>query len=200
MNKIVKLGFTLGIYAAISCCLLAVVNNFTSPVIAQHEAEKENQSLKIVIPATKYIPASEQELSNAIANCGIEVSPIVISKIYKAVDNSEQTLGYAANITGPTFEKSTILLGMDSQMMITGVNILKTTDTPGAQKLSDYRTKKVTQNKTWTAQFEGVYPMESFEVDRDYEIISGATLSSGGIATMIKTGASVIKSYANANK
>ncbi|MCR5613114.1 FMN-binding protein [Treponema sp.] len=197
MKKIIKLGLILGIYASVSCCLLAVVNSFTAPVIEKLEIEKEQNALKLVLSsASNYFPADAAEIEDAVSKCGQEIGSITINKIFKAVDADGNTIGYAANITGPTFEKSTILMGMDSQMMITGVNILKTTDTPGAQKLADYKTSKVTTGKSWAGQFEGVYPLESFETNKDYEVISGATISSGGIAAMIKAGSAVIKSYA----
>ena len=48
MKKTFKLGATLGIYAAVSCLCLAVVNSFTAPVIKEHEIQKENEGLRIV--------------------------------------------------------------------------------------------------------------------------------------------------------
>lgn len=201
MKNIIKLGFTLALFAVISCVLLAFVNNITAPVISDLEAKKEQEALKMVLPnATKYIPAGANLVSLAISNCGADIGSIKISQIFKAVDADEKTIGYAANITGPTFESSSILLGLDTDMTITGVNILQTTDTPGGQKLRDYRTSKVTQGKTWTEQFAGVTPLVSYVTDTDYEIISGATISSAGIASMIKAGTDVINAFAKADK
>ena len=44
MKNIIKLGLILGLFAVVSCALLAVVNNFTAPVIKKLEAEKEQQA------------------------------------------------------------------------------------------------------------------------------------------------------------
>ncbi|MDD5810637.1 MAG: FMN-binding protein [Treponema sp.] len=201
MKNIIKLGLILGLFAVVSCALLAVVNNFTAPVIKKLEAEKEQQALKMVLPsASQYIAADSETVNAAIASSGINLGSTVISGIFKAVDENNETIGYAANITGPTFETSTILLGMDTDMTITGINILKTTDTPGSQKMKDYKTSKASSNKSFTEQFAGVKPFESFEDGKDYETISGATLSSAGISNMIKLGIGVIKTYATKNK
>ena len=201
MKNIIKLGLILGLFAVVSCALLAVVNNFTAPVIKKLEAEKEQQALKMVLPsASQYIAADSETVNAAIASSGINLGSTVISGIFKAVDENNETIGYAANITGPTFETSTILLGMDTDMTIPGINILKTTDTPGGQKMKDYKTSKASSNKSFTEQFAGVKPFESFEDGKDYETISGATLSSAGISNMIKLGISVIQTYAAKNK
>lgn len=201
MKNIIKLGLILGLFAVVSCALLAVVNNFTAPVIKKLEAEKEQQALKLVLPqAAQYFAADSETVNAAIASSGINLGSTVISGIFKAVNENNETIGYAANITGPTFETSTILLGMDTDMTITGINILKTTDTPGGQKMKDYKTSKVSSNKSFTEQFAGIKPFESFEDGKDYETISGATLSSAGVSNMIKLGMGVIKAYADANK
>lgn len=201
MKKIIKLGLTLGVYACISCCLLAVVNNFTSPVIEKNETEKEQNALKEVLKDAKdYIAADKTEVEKITESCKNEIGSAKINKIFKAVDADNKIIGYAANITGPTFENSTILLGLNADMVVTGVNILKTTDTPGKQKMADYKTSKVTTGKTFTEQFIDKAPLSSFEAGIDYETISGATLSSGGVSNMIKAGTIVIKAYAASNK
>lgn len=201
MKNIIKLGLILGLFAVVSCALLAVVNNFTDPVIKKLEAEKEQQALKLVLPqAAQYFAADSEAVNAAISASGTNMGSTVLSTIFRAVDENNNTIGYAANITGPTFENSTILLGMDTDMTITGISILKTTDAPGGQKMKDYKTSKVSQNKSFTEQFAGIKPFESFEDGKDYETISGATLSSAGVSNMIKLGISVIKAYAASNK
>ena len=46
--EMVKLGAILALYAAASCAVLAVVNNVTSPVIAQNQKNKANAAMKSV--------------------------------------------------------------------------------------------------------------------------------------------------------
>ena len=46
----IKLGLILAVYAVISCTVLAVVNNFTAPKIAQNQVEKVNSAMKSFFP------------------------------------------------------------------------------------------------------------------------------------------------------
>ncbi len=46
--SMVKLGLVLAAFAVVSCALLAVVNNVTSPVIAQNQVKKANEKMKAV--------------------------------------------------------------------------------------------------------------------------------------------------------
>ncbi len=50
MKEMIKLGLTLAIYAVISCTVLAVVNNFTAPKIAQNQENKVNQAMASFFP------------------------------------------------------------------------------------------------------------------------------------------------------
>lgn len=202
MKKIIKLGLVLGIFACVSCVLLAVVNNFTAPEIERIENEKEQNALKSVLSgAAGYPKAGAEELKAVVDSCKAEIGSVKINKIFKAVDSTGNVIGYAANITGPTFETATILLGTDPEMKVTGVTILKTTDTPGKQKMADYKTSKVAAKKgmSFTEQFRDC-TAEDFANGTNYETISGATLSSGGVANMIKAGIKVLEVYKASNK
>lgn len=197
--KIFKLGLILGIFAAVSCITLAVVNSFTAPVIAEYELQKEKEGLKIVLPdADSYLQVEDSDVKNAISSSGVTLGSIKIEKLYRA--ESLDAVSYAAKITGPSYDTTTLLLGLDSDMKITGVHILATSDSPGfGQKAKDpsYRNSKGT---TFYGQFAGVSPLAGFEPNKDYEPISGATITSNGIRDMIKAGTQVIKAFADSNK
>ena len=49
MKQALKLGFTLALYAAVSCFALAIVNNFTAPVIEQHAKETGSERAKAIL-------------------------------------------------------------------------------------------------------------------------------------------------------
>ena len=51
--SIVKLGLILAVYAAVSCAVLAVVNNVTAPKIAVNKIEKANKAMKEVFEAAE---------------------------------------------------------------------------------------------------------------------------------------------------
>ena len=44
--SMIKLGLTLALYAVVSCTVLAVVNNFTSPKIEQNQKAKVNKAME----------------------------------------------------------------------------------------------------------------------------------------------------------
>ena len=46
----IKLGIILAVYAAVSCTVLAVVNNFTAPKIALNQENKVNSAMKAFFP------------------------------------------------------------------------------------------------------------------------------------------------------
>ena len=50
MKQILKLGLTLAAFAVVSCLALAVVNNFTAPVIEKNNAAKTSAGLTVVFP------------------------------------------------------------------------------------------------------------------------------------------------------
>ena len=201
MKKTFKLGATLGIYAAVSCLCLAVVNSFTAPVIKEHEIQKENEGLRIVCPqASKFIPVEKAEIDSALSSVNEKFGSIAIVGMYRAVDSNNQDLGYIAKIKGPTYETTSLLLGLDLEQKITGVHILSTIDSPGyGQKAVDPKFS-TSKGKTFYGQFAGLSPLSSFERGSDWEIISGATITSNGISNMITAGSKVIKAYADSHK
>ena len=198
--KIFKLGIVLGIYAAISCLCLALVNNFTAPVIAERALQKEKEGLKIIFSdATDFVMQENENLQKAISNANITPPSIKVLSLYKAVIGND-TIGYVAKLTGPTYESSTLLVGLDLENKIKGVHILSSTDSPGyGQKAIDpkYNTSK---GKTFYGQFAGLAPLDSFTANIDYEIISGATISSNGFAAIIMAGSKVIAEFAKSDK
>lgn len=199
MKKTLTLGATLGIYAAVSCLCLAVVNSFTAPVIKAHEIQKENEGLKIVFSqASNFIPVEKSEVDAAVSK--VKTGSISINGMYKAVDSENIPLGFIAKITGPTYDTTTLLLGLDLEQKITGVHILSTSDSPGyGQKAADPKFS-TTKGKTFYGQFAGLSPLEHFEPGEDWELISGATITSKSISNMIATGSQVLKLYSDSQK
>ena len=49
-SEMIKLGLVLALYAAVSCSVLALVNNFTSPKIENNQKAKINASMKTFFP------------------------------------------------------------------------------------------------------------------------------------------------------
>lgn len=198
MKHSFKLGFTLGVYAAVSCLSLALVNNFTSPVIQERELKKEKEGLRIVFSsASDYVPVKKEDIANAVSISKVELGSISIQGMYEAVDENGKTAGFIAKISGPTYDTTTLLLGLDRENKITGVHILLTKDSPGYGQNAVNPEYKTSKGIGFCEQFKNLLPLESFERNKDYEALSRATMTTNGISAMILSGSKVIKSYSD---
>lgn len=196
MKRTFKLGFTLGLYAAVSCLALAVVNNFTAPVIKDRELAKEKAGLRVIFRDAKdFEVVDKKDIDNAISVSKQDLGSISIEAMYEAIGFDDSHLGFAAKISGPTYDTTSILLGLEPDSTIKGVHILSTSDSKGYGSKAADPNYKVSNGKTFRAQFTGVKPLESFERGKDYEAITGATMTTNGVSNMILTGSKVIKSY-----
>ncbi len=191
MKEALKLGVTLALYAAAACFALALVNNFTAPVIAQHALEKESAALKIIFP--------DADSFEKIAGTATSVGTTKIESFYKAVKGGE-TAGFAVKANGPTYDASTLVAGFTPDMKIAGVHILATTDSPGfGQKAADagYRNSK---GNTFYGQFAGIDANDALVLGSDYEAISGATITSTTMGAIISDAASLVKNHIQGGK
>ncbi|MBP5402177.1 MAG: FMN-binding protein [Treponema sp.] len=198
MKHSIKLGITLGAYAAISCFSLAIVNSFTSPVITERQMKKEKEGLRIVVKnASDFIPVEKNDIDNAVSVSKVKLGSIKIGAMYNAVDENNNSIGFVAKITGPTYDTTTLLLAIDAEETITGVHILESKDSKnyGLNALDpNYKTSK---GVTFCEQFTGIKPLVSFERNKDYEALSRATITTNGISEMISSGSKVIKAYSD---
>ena len=124
MKEMIKLGLTLAIYAVISCTVLAVVNNFTAPKIAQNQVEKVNQAMASFFPGDGYTFEAVSDYDGASVGT-IKIENMIIAK------KDGKAVGGAAQVNGPTYDQATILVGMKADGTITGLQFLKNTDSPG---------------------------------------------------------------------
>lgn len=157
----VQLGAILFIIVSVCVFLLAVVFSYTTPII-------ENNS-KI---------AEKNKLNNIFSNCNKFVST---NNYYIGFENNkivgfifkESSRGYAGNID--------ILVGISSDGLIKGIEIIKQNETPGlgskinetkpGEKYPYYLARYLNKNKS---EFETV------------EVISGATISSKAVKNGIR--------------
>lgn len=184
--SMIKLGIILAVYAVASCTVLAVVNNVTSPVIRENNIRKANETMKAVFP-------DADEFADPEAKCGTTKSGKTVIDSVKLAKKNGETLGAVVQISGPTYDRSTIMVGMDLNGTITGMRYLNNTDTPGfGQKGSD-PTFKLKNGKTFFGQFEGFDSDKGFVTNETFDAISGATITSNGIATMMDDAAEAMK-------
>ena len=175
----IKLGLILAIYAVAACTVLAIVNNITAPAIAANQQRKANGAMSAVF-------AEADDFADPAADlCGTSASGSgTIDKI-KLAKAGGKVIGAVVQITGPTYDHSTIMVGMDINGTITGMQYLENTDTPGfGQKGSD-PTFKLANGKTFYGQFAGKKAADGFVAGSTFDAISGATITSNGIAVLM---------------
>ena len=185
MNMI-KLGLVLAAYAVASCFCLAIVNNITAPVILQHQCDKVGATLKVVFSdADSFVPVTD--FSN-------ESGTATIDALYIAKKGDKVT-GAVTQITGATYDKATILVGQDLKGTVTGVQFLELSDSPGFGQKAKDPNYKTSSGKTFYEQFTGKKAAEGFKVGDTFEAVSGATITSKGVAVLLTEATSTAGSY-----
>lgn len=186
--SMIKLGVTLAVYAVVSCTVLAVVNNFTAPKIEQNQMAKVNKAMKSFFPGEGYSFSQKNDYEPK------NVGSIKIESLILAEKDGKIT-GGAAQVSGPTYDSATLIVGMAADGTITGVQFLKNTDSPGFGLKASDSTFKLPNGKTFYGQFEGKNAKDGFEKDKNFDAISGATITSNGVANLLKAGTETLLSY-----
>lgn len=183
--QMMKLGFTLAIFAAVACFALALVNNATAPVIAEIAKAKTQAAMRAVFSdaddfeeITDFSPASN----------GVTITNMYIAK------KGGSPVGVVTRAAGATFERSTLIVAQDLSNTLTGVEVLETSDSPGFGKRMEDRDANGKQ--IFTAQFAGKSADGGFTAGGNFDILSGATVSSRGVATILTEATSSASKYA----
>lgn len=192
IKSMIKLGLTLAIYAAVSCAVLAVVNNFTSVKIIQNQKNAADKAMKVVFEtADSFEQVTDFEPSS--------VKTISIDAMYLAKKNGN-VIGGTVQVTGPTYDQGTVIFGIDKDGIVTGMQVLKISDSPGFGTKAKDPGFKLSNGKTFFGQFAGKNARNGFVAGKTFDAISGATITSNGIAVLMKEGsASLLKYLANIN-
>ncbi|MCR5762289.1 MAG: FMN-binding protein [Treponema sp.] len=171
----IKLGLILAAYAVACCTVLAIVNNITAPVIAQNQQKKASSGMAAVFEQAEEFEPAEIPASGDGTTCDAMY-------LAKAEGN---VIGAVVQITGATYDHSTIIVGMTVDGVITGMQYLENTDTPGfGQKASD-PTFKLASGQTFYGQFAGKKVSDGFIAGETFDAISGATITSNGAGTLM---------------
>lgn len=183
VGAMIKLGLVLAIYAAVSCAVLAVVNNVTSPVIAQNQINKANAAMKSVF--------ADADSFDKVTDFNAPGGTIKIEAVYLA-KKAGKTIGGAAQVSGPTYDQGTIIVGLGTDGIVTGMQVLKNTDSPGFGQKAGDPNFKLSNGKTFYGQFAGKAAKDGFILGETYDAISGATISSKGFASLVQAGTDVL--------
>ncbi len=188
--SMIKLGLILCAYAVVACAMLALVNNFTAPKIA------ENQTKKVSAAMQEFFPESGLTFETINDFTPPVVGAITVDEMYVAKRGNE-IVGGAAQLTGPTYDQGTILIGIKNDGTVTGLKFLKLTDSPGFGLKANDATFKLPNGKTFYGQFEGKNAKDGFVAGQNFDTISGATITSEAVSSLINEGTKNILSYFN---
>lgn len=188
--SMIKLGLILCAYAVVACAMLALVNNFTAPKIA------ENQTKKVSAAMQEFFPESGLTFETINDFTPPVVGAITVDEMYVAKRGNE-IVGGAAQLTGPTYDQGTILIGIKNDGTVTGLKFLKLTDSPGFGLKANDATFKLPNGKTFYGQFEGKNAKDGFVAGQNFDAISGATITSEAVSSLINEGTKNILSYFN---
>ena len=186
--SMIKLGLILCAYAVAACAMLAVVNNFTAPKIAQNQERKVSQAMAEFFPDSGLTFETVNDFTPPV------VGAITVDEMYVAKRGSE-IVGGAAQVSGPTYDQGTILIGIKTDGTVTGLKFLKLTDSPGFGLKANDATFKLSNGKTFYGQFEGKNAKGGFTAGQNFDAISGATITSVAVSSLINEGTKNIFKY-----
>ncbi len=186
--SMIKLGLVLCAYAVVACAMLAVVNNFTAPKIAQ------NQEKKVSAAMQEFFPESGLTFETITDYTAPVVGAITVDEMYVAKKGG-QIVGGAAQVSGPTYDQGSILVGIKADGTVAGLKFLKLTDSPGFGLKANDATFKLPNGKTFYGQFEGKNAAAGFKAGENFDAISGATITSVAVASLINEGTKNIFEY-----
>ena len=188
--SMIKLGLVLCAYAVVACTLLALVNNFTAPKIADNQAKKVSAAMQEFFPDAGLTFETVNDYKAPV------VGAITVDEIYVAKKDGK-IVGGAAQVTGPTYDQGSILIGMKTDGSVTGLKFLKLTDSPGFGLKANDSTFKLPNGKTFYGQFEGKNAKDGFVAGKNFDAISGATITSVAVSSLINEGTKNLFAYFN---
>ena len=171
----IKLGLILACYAVASCTVLALVNNVTAPVIQKNNEEKAAKAMRAVFAQAESFNMLSSERAGLL-----NVDSIGLALVEGRV------AGAVAQVSGPTYDKATIMVGMTKDGTVTGVSFLANTDSPGFGLKASDPTFTLKSGKTFYGQFEGLQAKDGFVLNQNVDAISGATITSRGVAALVE--------------
>ena len=174
MKDILKLGLVLAAFSVVSCVSLALVNSITAPVIAEKKLSGSAAAMKkIFADAAKFEPVEAVSGQN---------SDVTIRSVNLAKSADGALLGAVVEAEGPTYDRAVILVGVDTSFAVKGTEILELYDSPGFGQRA--------KEDGYMDQYKGKTPSDAFAVGDDVVALSGASISSKGIAAIVKTAVS----------
>lgn len=186
IGEMVRLGLVLVCYAVASCAVLAIVNTFTSPKIQENQIKKANAAMKKV-----FAEADDFSLVDEIFSASN--AAILLSDAHLVKKNGE-VIGAVIQASGPTYDRAKIIVGLNTDFTVSGVQFLENTDSPGfGQKASDPNYVLPNNGKTFYDQFTGKNAENGFLMNESFDAISGATITSRAVGELVNEACAALK-------
>ena len=179
---ILRLAGTLLAICGVVALLLGVVNSFTEPVIQEHKAEKTAKAMAQVLEADSYEP--------------VECSYPGVAALHEAKSGGT-LLGHVVEVKANGFGGAmSIVVGVDTEGTVTGVVVTENKETPsvGSKVVGD---QKVLDRFIGMSHEGGEITVNSG--NNSFDGVSGATVSSKGVAAGVNTALSAVESLKGGN-
>ncbi|MDR2181902.1 MAG: FMN-binding protein [Treponema sp.] len=191
---VIKLGLVMMIYAAAACVGLAFVYAGTEKIIEEREAADLKAAITELFPSA----GSFDDVSGKITGGAEGVS---FEKAY-AIRQDGGIIGVALQaVTGSYGGPIKVLVGVNTEGVISRVRVLEHTDTPGlganAAKSAYYVDKK--RKITFYDQFENKPIGDGFEPKKDVIAITAATITSAAVSRAVKAAGEAALAWIEAN-
>ena len=174
-GEILKVGAILFIITAVAALILAVVNNFTAPVIAENNKRAEEAAMKLVLPGADSFDkidftADESSSVREIYQGGEAGAVVKVAPV-----------GYNGNID--------IVVGIDNDLKVTGIQIINQTETAG---LGANCTKDIFKAQ-FVGKTENITVAKNGATGNEIDAISSATITSKAVTKGVNDALSAVK-------
>ncbi len=171
MKKVLSLGFNLAIICAIAAGALAYTYAKTKDRIARQIWEEQIKAAKAVLPEVKNNEDFKEMVELAAA---VRRQAPLVDKVFEGYADG-QLVGYAVQVLprgygGPI----TLMVGLRLDGRVSDIRVVDHKETPGLGS--------GIEDADWTKQFQGRKNGDSLKVNKDFDALSGATISSKAIA------------------
>lgn len=183
--EMIKLGLSLVCYAVISCTILAIVNNFTAPTIKANEIRKAKVAMESIFPNADNF----EQIENFSPVTGTATMSVTDGYF---VQKDGNVIGGVVQVKGPTYDKAKVMVGLNLDGTINGVQILEISDSPGFGLKANKPDFFLKNGKTFYGQFEGKDASKGFKNGENFDSITGATITSHGLGNIISEATSVL--------
>ena len=173
--EIIKVGTILFAITAVAALILAVVNSYTAPVIAQNDKKTQELAMKKVLPSAQNF--DKVEFTPEEGSC--------VKEIYSAGDAGVAVKaapkGYGGEIS--------MIVGIDDEFKVTGVEIVSQSETAGLGancEKEDFR-------KQFAGKTSGIEVVKGNAKDNQIDAISSATITSKAVTKGVNEAVDTVK-------